>query len=351
MLNQANHFGWGASLYPSGVFTLWRKNAQKTVGFKEAFVSAFTGLNRGRPLDEVLELRGAEATELYWTQAEELELRRLRRERFETVRAALRLGSSNPVNSEKARRGLRGLTSRGKNLVREAAIGLEERYGKDRLTFWTVTLPHMSDEDYGEVCANWSRLCENLKKKVQYHLRENGLPTHFVMVTEMQEGRWKAHGVPAWHIHAVFVGCHTPGGWVITPELADKLWSEAVQEYCRDGYLWRSASKLERVKKSVGRYLSKYLSKGTSVIEEVEAAWPGCVPSSWYACTKPLRLWVDRNTRKSEAVARWLYQLISDTASDIHGLWSYTIETRAGHTLAVCWMGSLPDPPGYEFRL
>lgn len=337
--------GWGAALYPSGYFTLWRQNGKTQVSFKEAFLSVGYSCLGGKTA-----LRGVQKDTLreeWFQRAEGMDMRLLLGLGGESVESVVeaKLGSSIPVNSQKKRRGLGGLTSRGKNLVREAAIELERQYGRRRLTFWTVTLPKLSHDDYRSVCEHWSEICKNLKEKLLYHLRQAGLPPHIVAVTEMQEKRWLRDGTPAWHLHLVFVGRHLNGGWLLNPETADKLWSESVSLWCEKSATFQASGSLERVKKSVGRYLSKYLSKGSSVIDAVEEKWPGCIPSSWYICTKSLRGWVDISTRRGESIASWLYQLIQDSAKEIKALWAYCIETRPGQPLAVCWMGVISDPP------
>ena len=345
LLKVAGQNGWGGTLYPSGHFCLWRKNGQKTVGFKETFVAVGSWRLAGKTLQKVQQMYGAKTVRYWWECAAQVDVPGVRQDPAEAVDAMVTLGSSTPGNSEKSRRGLGGLTSRGKNLVREAATALESSYGKDRLTFWTLTLPSMSHEDYQNVCTNWARICENLKKKLIYHLSLAGNPPAVVGVTEMQEERWERDRVPAWHLHLVFVGKRSTGGWVLTPKKADKLWCDAVSEYTSVRYQFRSASQLKRVKKSVAGYLSKYLSKGSSTIASVEAEWPGCTPASWYICTRCLRRWVDRYTQKGDAIARWLLHVISHYAPELKGLWAYRTKTREGYELAVCWMGRLAAPP------
>jgi hypothetical protein len=240
---------------------------------------------------------------------------------------------------------LGGLTSRGKVVVREAAIGLEETYGRKNLTFWTLTLPGLPPDDWRNVCENWSAIVKNLKTKLLYWLEKKGCPLHIVAVTELQEKRWEREKVPAWHLHLVFVGKTSTGGWVLTPKKADKLWKDAVESYISSPVSFHSASQLQQVRKSVGGYLSKYLSKGSAVISAVESAYPGCVPSTWYICTGCLRKWVDVNTRQSMDIARYLHQLILDSPSEIRGLWAFCLESRPGCKIAVCWLGRMPDPP------
>jgi hypothetical protein len=342
---------WEGKIYPSGAFALWRTNDKKTIAFKEAFVSAGARILRGTDLADVQDLYGEEIIQGWWNASAEVGMPRLRPFPASPVNACPidgwkniqeQLGLSTPINSEKKRRGLGGLTSRGKNLVREAAIGLESRYGKSRLSFWTLTLPGLPQEDWRSVCKNWSKIVENLKKKLLYWLGKKGCPGHIVAVTEMQEKRWQREKVPAWHLHVVFVGRTLTGGWVITPKRADKLWREAVSVYTSSPASFQSSSKLQGVRKSVGRYLSKYLSKGTSVISQVEDVYPGCVPSSFYICTACLRSWVDNSTIKAEWVGPWLHQLLQDSMDEFEFAWAYTIETRPGQAIAVAWLGALP---------
>ena len=341
--------GWAGKIYPSGHFAIWRQNGTKTVGFKEAFVSAGAGQFRGKSLDTLQEVQGEEIVHRWWRMAKGMDLSRLQEGGAEATSAVVTVGSSTPVNSEKKRRGLGGLTSRGKNLVREAAIGLEKRFGKKNLTFWTVTLPELSQEDWRSVCENWSKIVKNVKEKLLYWMEKKGCPKHVVAVTELQEKRWKKTGVPGWHMHLVFVGKTSTGGWLLTPKRADKIWRESVENFITDRVGFQSSSKLQQVKKSVGRYLSKYLSKGVSVIQEVEEKWPGCVPSSFYICTNSLKQWVDKQTRKSEWIGEWIYQAMMDSKEMFEWMWAYTIETRPGQPLAVSWLGVLAEPPPADY--
>lgn len=344
---------WGGKIYPSGNFAIWRQNDKKAIGLKEAFVSAGRKLLRGTDLGDLCKLHGEVFVRHWWESAAQVLVQKVSPYPASPIDAcpvdgwknmAEPLGSSTPANSEKKRRGLGGLTSRGKNLVREAAIGLERTYGKRRLTFWTVTLPGLSQDDWRSVCENWSKIVENLKKKLLYWLEKKKCPMHIVAVTEIQEKRWKREQYPAWHLHVVFVGKTSTGGYVLTPKRADKLWREAVQNFTSNPHGFQSSSKLQRVYKSVGAYLSKYLSKGVSVIREVEEKWPGCVPSSFYICTRSLRNWVDNNTYRSESIGEWIYGLLQECIRDFPFTWAYTIEIRPGQNLAVAWLGVLPPP-------
>lgn len=353
-------FPWNAKLYPSGEFVIWRKQRETKQQRKESFVSAAAWLFVGRDLGEVFSLYGAEAVYRWWRTTSEVDVPRVRPYPASPVNACpvdgwknfvCDLGSSALANSKKRRRGMSGLTSHGKVFVRESATGLQDRYGKWRLTFWTCTLPRLTDWDTVSVCQNWSKILHNLRLKLAYHLKAANLPSHIVGVTELQAARWEESRYPAWHIHWVFVGRHRGKPWAISRELGDKLWKEAVETYCTQSYNFESSCQLASVKKNVAGYLAKYLSKGGGVIAEVEELYPGSVPSSWYVLTAKLRNWVKKCTRRSEGIAKWLYQRLHDDIGSIIAPWAFQIQVRPGVAVAVCWLGRIPDPPVPLHRL
>ena len=353
-------FPWGVKLYPSGEFVLWRKKRESKQSQKESLRAACSWLYNPASVGEVFRLYGPSAVLRLWGAAEEVDVSRVSRGEGSAVIPSVAggvmgprclLGLSAHANSEKKRRGLGGLTSHGKVLVRESAFALQERYGKWRLSFWTCTLPQLSPRDTTAVCKNWSKLLENLKAKLKYHLESRGLPTHIVGVTELQPSRWRSWGYPAWHIHWLFVGKGNSGGWAVTPELGDKLWKEAVEAYCEESYDFGKSCRIEPIRKSAAGYMAKYMSKGSAAVQEVESVYPGCVPSSWYVVTSGLRRWVKVCTRSSEVVARYIHQMLQDSIEAIVAPWAFRLETRPGCHVAVCWLGRIPDPPDYVIRL
>lgn len=345
-----NTFGWGCKLYPSGEFCLYRRKKDETSErFKEAFDSAGHGIFKGRDIADLQRLYGQETLQRWLSTAAPMDVSGLCRDSTHSIEATALMGLAASVNSKKKRRGLSGLTSHGKNLVREAAYALQERYGRARLSFWTCTLPELSEEDTRNVCLNWSKILHNLRQKLVYHLKAKGLPTHIVGVTELQPDRWKEKGYPAWHIHWLFVGCHTNGGWELTTEVTDKLWADAVHTYCEKRYDFSLSCSLEGVRKTAGGYMAKYMSKGCSAALEVEALYPGCVPASWYTVTAGVRRWVKGATRTSIETAKWLYARLLNDIDGIVAPWAYKLETRPGCHIAVCWLGRIPDKPSVDY--
>jgi hypothetical protein len=198
------------------------------------------------------------------------------------------LGLSSHPNSEKcdrAPRGSKGLTGKGKLTILDACVILAKHYS-GQLSFLTWTFP---PEYCDQVKANWSRLVRLLLKKLQYWLKKFRLPEHYVGVTELQK-----NGNP--HLHLVFVGrCSRYKGWLVTPSLLDKLLFEAVQEICPecDRARFATAGRVEPVRGEPGRYLAKYLSKPKLQIqtesEPQSSDSVGWFPPSWWFCSKDLR--------------------------------------------------------------
>lgn len=348
-----HQFPWGCKLYPSGEFVLYRKRKTDVkADIKETFSSIGKAAFKGGSESQMWGMQESGLAEQWYRVAGEVDLPRVQGLAGGATNAGGRaMGLSALVNSEKRRRGLGGLTTHGKNLVREAAYGLQERYGKEYLSFWTCTLPRMTDADMRSVCKGWARIVENVKKKLVYHLGKKQLPTHVVGVTELQPDRWAAEKYPGWHLHIVFVGRKRGRDWAISTELGDKLWSEAVSEYTESEYSFHASCKLEPIHTSASGYLAKYMSKGSAVIGEVEESYPGCTPSAWYFVTKSLRTWVVRCTRTSSGVARSLHQLLLHQIKSVIAPWCYSLPTRDGLLVAVCWLGRIAAPPPLLARL
>jgi len=206
--------------------------------------------------------------------------------------------------SEKTRKGLKGISSKGKRIVRNGAYLLEKDRGKGSLSFLTLTLPRVSDEGFDAIASNWGRIVEHIVKAIRRRLSESKLPSHVIGVTEVQEKRFKKHGGIPLHLHLVFVGRHRRGGWVIKPEQIRKSWKDACENVLPEhdlGHDWRRTENIQTIKKSVCRYLSKYLSKGVESVARLrEKHGDRCVPHQWHTCTRELRKWIERETKVPE---------------------------------------------------
>lgn len=232
------------------------------------------------------------------------------------------LGLSHPANSHK--RGLNGITSKGARTVKNAAWLLQARYGHKCLSFVTLTLPAMDEQEYLLVAAQWSHVvrvyCQELKRELKRH----GLPTGIVGVTEIQERRLKARGELGLHLHLVVVGRRRPSGaWSIPPSFHREVWLRILSRVVGRELQSGSCENVQMVRKSADSYLGKYLTKGVSVVGEIVERWgEQFVPSAWYTCTNRLRdsvkarvkvswdlgetIWADLPAMDAEGALTWV---------------------------------------------
>lgn len=212
------------------------------------------------------------------------------------------LDSSLGSNSHKGKRGLNGITGHGKNLVRNAALLLEKRYGCKHLTFLTLTLPEMGEDAWKQIGADWARIVKVVTQWVSRRLGSVGLPPHVVSVTEVQSHRFERVKSPGYHLHMVFVGRKPHHTWSITPAEIRSAWKRAVVGTVgaiAEGVSWQSCENMQAVRFSAGGYLGKYMSKGAESVGEVAALYGSdCLPSTWYNCTSILRLAVKTSCQR-----------------------------------------------------
>jgi len=259
---------------------------------------------------------------------------------------AMGLSSPNKLQKTSKRpRGQGGITSHGRNLVKDGAIYLERRYGRSRLSFLTCTLPPgtLSSAD------QWTLLLKLFRQKLEYHLKVAGLPQDIVGVTEVQEKRFAKTGEVALHIHWLFVGKrNSECNWEFTKEQFREWWNECLSHVTgvTPDNPWDSSTRIEPIRKSAAGYLGKYMSKGTHTIAlVVEKGLAAFLPSSWYTCTNALRRAVKVSTFVvSGAAAEQLFEMLTGPDSTLLK-WSKYVEktTPDGASFVVGWYGDLSD--------
>ena len=203
------------------------------------------------------------------------------------------LGSSHVSNSTNVHdehnpptiRGSKGITSKGRSTVRQAASALELRFGLKNLTFATCTLPPEALSAYTR--DSWARLVHMFVRSVKRHLVRHGLPQLIVAVTEIQMQRWEAErGKPPVHLHLLFPGRLPSGQWVFRPSQFQALWQRCVDNEWASHSDFQASTRVEQLRSSSVNYLGKYMSKGCGAIV---GKCLGSLPSSWYSVTTELR--------------------------------------------------------------
>jgi hypothetical protein len=140
---------------------------------------------------------------------------------------------------------------------------LEQRYGKNRLSFLTLTLPDLTSEDLLKCSENWGRMTDELLKALRKYVEytKKGI-FEYVYCTEIQTKRLELRGEYAPHIHIVMLG-KDGKNWYITPKKIRSIWATIIARCVGHRSFDTSAlENLQRIRRSAAAYLGKYLSKG-----------------------------------------------------------------------------------------
>jgi hypothetical protein len=174
------------------------------------------------------------------------------------------LVESSPPPPKPSRKRLDSMTNNMARNIRNAVYLLEQEYGKDNLSFLTLTLPDLSAKDLSKVCDRWDYMTDELLKSLRKRCERYNMELEYVYCTEIQTKRLKLKHEYAPHLHIVFRGRNgRKSPWVITPKQIRKSWASIIARVVdHRNFITNALENLQRIKKSAARYLSKYLSKG-----------------------------------------------------------------------------------------
>lgn len=257
------------------------------------------------------------------------------------------LVSTVPANSHKTARGSKGITSYGRRMVRNAAYLLEKTYGGQHLSFLTLTVPDLEGEQWSQLTHGWSEVVRVFLQWLKRRLTGLGLPGLIVSVTELQEERAKRDGVPALHLHILFVGRKRKKSWAIKPKEFRESWLRALGgqvEKLSECKNKESCENVTRVKKSAEKYLGKYMSKGCNAVKESGSVLEKYgSPHTWQNMTSDLRKWIKRQIRViPEGMCYWLFTCLMEKSSiELDYSYVHQVTTRMGYTLTVGGSGKI----------
>lgn len=234
---------------------------------------------------------------------------------------------------QRAKRGVKGITTYGKKMVKSAAVLLERQLGRRCLMFGTATLPALTPEEFILVCESWSELTRQFFQELQRLLARRGLSTDYVQVTELQEERFLKWGQIAPHLHWVCQSRETPyEDYAIKPDEIRRLWERLLSNLLGRRVDGKAATRIEAPKKPVGKELGKYMSKGGKLVYAIECEGrENELPSAWWGASKELKravkesiveltdhraLYLDKNLAKMQLAGlisfRKIYREITD---------------------------------------
>lgn len=181
------------------------------------------------------------------------------------------IGSSAPPNFKKNARkpkGQGGMTKYLARRIRNAGYILQRDAGKDNLSFLTLTLPDLSDEDLGKCTRHWSKMVNKFLVWLRYRCERLSIPFEYVYCTEIQSKRLQLRGEYALHLHLLFRGRETrKAPWAITPRQARKEWVRCIKSVLgHSNFKSTALENLQRVRSNAAGYLSKYMSKGSNAL-------------------------------------------------------------------------------------
>jgi len=233
--------------------------------------------------------------------------------------------------------GWKGLTSAGRRSIRDAGAVMDEHYGS--LGFFTATLTQYTAEraTRDQIAEFQTRLMFLIRRK----LERLGLEPLVLLVAEMHPHRKTLDGAPVPHWHGVVKVSPAPyRTWQFRKE---DFWRCVLQAYrIAFGHKRGHTQRLNLLPQLTGcaRYLSKYMAKGGSDVEELRWTERGrMVPRQWWAWTGELRaLVLACRTRPPAAFLRWCVRWRHELAD----LGEATIgEVQIGDDGPVigCWFG------------
>jgi len=222
-------------------------------------------------------------------------------------------------------RGSRGLTAYAKRLLVGAVNLLETDYGKHNLVFHTATLPSDKPEIKLEALRKSKQILKYWRQVLSRLLSKFGLSgDDIVIVLELQKRG-------AIHFHSVFVNPYRYGKYAISLKQLDRAWYQALTAILPvlKTANFKPSCRTERVRKSAGRYLAKYLSKGTA-IKDVDFS------ITWYSVGDSLKQRVKDSEQtfylevnKDFNFERLAQALVSDKIAWCLKFWKYYGEIRS----------------------
>jgi hypothetical protein len=247
-------------------------------------------------------------------------------------------------------RGSHGITAHGRRVVRQGAHLLEELVGRPGLSFLTCTLPGKTLEECRAANLAWPEIMRRFLQELRRELLRRGAPGWFIGCTEIQPERYQSTGQPWPHLHIVFVG-RTGKPWLISPSKATNLWGRVVNAVLgipMDDLRWATTIKPLKGPKPVGKYLAKYMSKGSQDIAKVLDTDPDFpLPRAWHHCSHDLNELIRLGTATlTPNTAAWVIKLLQTEypGSKLFAVIAPTPTENSPYDSPIGYVGQL-DPP------
>lgn len=255
--------------------------------------------------------------------------------------AAIKLDSPLEL-SQKRKYGLKGITSYGKRIVRNAAYVIEEVLTRPGFypQFSTLTIPPLPEEMERMICSQWSLIVKKFFQECKRKYRRFGKTFHYVSVTEIQPKRWKTKRDVGLHLHFIYNAFKDIDSkkWVITDSWVRETWSRILTNHlhthasgggCESFTISSIMYRREAIRKSAQNYIGKYMSKGGNIVNEVlEEKGEEYLPSQWWSASSYVKYVVKKKTMRCniEEVTEFILECINE--NDVGILYAYPALTE-----------------------
>jgi len=216
--------------------------------------------------------------------------------------------SDAPNSTKRPRRGGKGITGYGQQMIKAAGHLVQEKWPSHRKTLGTVTLPPMNQQARAEVVQRWPELTRELLRWLSRRLQRQGLPAVVLSVTEIQPKRLAESSEGYLHWHLLWLNVPAKHGqWSVEPNdvrtWLDELLRRHVPSY-DGGHINVNTKAVEGV---VAAYMAKYMSKGKQQVAEAVKDWgEENTPRTWWNMTAPCRAMVKASTHHGREVGALL---------------------------------------------
>jgi hypothetical protein len=150
--------------------------------------------------------------------------------------------------------------------------------------FWTIALPDVALQRLMELDA-WPVFQSSIRRRLAVALRTRGVPAQVVGVVELHPKRTASFATDLPHLHVLFRGKrHRWQQWAMAPAEFDRIVWWALWDACCWDVPQLVGCQVEPVRKSVRRYLAKYLGKlgRNSGTERVDNSDVRLIPRQWH---------------------------------------------------------------------
>jgi hypothetical protein len=201
----------------------------------------------------------------------------------------------------------------------------------------------------------WPRFQQTIRHRLQLALNRRGLPPLALAVAELHPKRSGRMVQAMPHLHVLFRGrLSRRDGWAFTPSDLDRLIVAGLKACGIIAEEVKSAGNVQAIKRSVRRYLSKYVSKASHVSQTAEPVEglgsPNGCPRQWWFMTAellalvvaatrdlpaPFLAWLCDRARPPERGQLYVIQRVPIADPRAPSVW--VVSFRSPWALFLCW--------------